>query len=322
MHLLCALAAGHDEGLPPDGMDITAWRAEVEKARTVDPAEKMRELDQWARQACGEGERRVRQMRRDMYDHAEALRCMEAELAACDAARAELPRLRTLPTAADPYLRTATAYLLGFFPEEAAGSLTALEAPLARETVPEVLAKAFISIALLSGTGLIPRLREHLDGPDPLLRWAAALSLARMDHGDPKVITALVAALTGPAQDAACPPFRDDRRTYAALSLARLGDRLPEQAVDAMLECLARASQLEACAMIVPALRMAFPQDPPRPRPPFAELTERQQRVVRLLAEKGPETWRWSNFTGILRAWNPPGDPAGCRTYAGLTASQ
>lgn len=68
-------------------------------------------------------------------------------------------------------------------------------------------------------------------------------------------------------------------------------------------------------------MHLAFPDGPLRPLPPFEELTELQQRVVRLLAEQGPQTWRWFNFLEILQNWNLPADREKCRAYAELDPS-
>ena len=54
--------------------------------------------------------------------------------------------------------------------------------------------------------------------------------------------------------------------------------------------------------------------------PPYDQLTEPQQRVVRTLADLEPGTWRWGNFMSTLRAWNLPSAHGECRTYAGLDA--
>jgi len=70
------------------------------------------------------------------------------------------------------------------------------------------------------------------------------------------------------------------------------------------------------------ALRLAFPGGAPDPLPRLGELTELQQRVVRILAELGSETWRWGNFTEILRNWGLPAVQADCRAYAGLDPAQ
>jgi hypothetical protein len=64
--------------------------------------------------------------------------------------------------------------------------------------------------------------------------------------------------------------------------------------------------------------RLTFPNGAPHPLPPYGELTEPQQRVVRTLADHGPDTWRWANFISIMRTWNLPSAQAECRAYAGL----
>jgi hypothetical protein len=69
------------------------------------------------------------------------------------------------------------------------------------------------------------------------------------------------------------------------------------------------------------ALRLAFPDGAPDPLPAFGELTELQQRVVRILAGLGPDTWRWVNFTAMLRNWGLPAVQADCRAYAGLDSA-
>jgi len=318
--LLCGLAIGYDDTLLPEGLNVAAWRAEVEKACATSPAEALRELDRWVEAAEDRGERGVREFQRSIYDHEQTIRCMRAELAAYDAVRAELPRLRPLLTADDPRLRAATAYLLGWFPEEAAASLAALEEMAASETVPAVLANAFVSAGLLSGTSLIPRLREGLDHPDPLSRWGAAVALARLGQDDPRVVAVLTAALVDlPPNAPKEVHFLDgDTRSHAALTLARLSGRLSPQAVDAVLDSMERSSLPLTNEMIQATCRLVFPDGPLRPLPPFPELTGQQQRLVRFLADRDPESWRWYSFVQILRAWNLPDGRTGCRAYAGL----
>jgi hypothetical protein len=85
---------------------------------------------------------------------------------------------------------------------------------------------------------------------------------------------------------------------------------------------LARSEQVAAFPMTIAALRLAFPSGASDPLPPFGELTELQQRVVRTLAELGPGTWRWGNFMAILRNWGLPAVQADCRAYVGLDSAQ
>ena len=109
-------------------------------------------------------------------------------------------------------------------------------------------------------------------------------------------------------------------RGYAARALALLDDRLPPSALDAVLDGLARASGMAAFPVAAAALRLAFPRGAPHPLPPYSQLAEPQQRVVRTLAGLGSDTWRWGNFMLILRAWNLPSAHGACRAYAGLSA--
>ncbi|ADG87769.1 HEAT repeat domain-containing protein [Thermobispora bispora] len=319
--LLGALAIGYDDDLLPHGLDIAAWRAEIERKRSAGDEGAMRETGEGVAAAAGEPEQRIGQERRDVYDMrwVDVYGATEAELAAYDAVLAEIPRLRTLLTADDPRLRAATAGLLGWFPEEAAGSVAALGELLESEAVPIVLANAIVSVGLLSGTGLIPRLREHLGGPDPLVRWAAAVALARLGRTDPEVIAALTAAMASmPLASPEDLHFHDgNTRDYAALALGAVADRVPPEAVDGVLDALARHRYLTK-EMVGAALRLAFPDGPLRRVPPFAELTAPQRRLVRILADLDPDSWRGCHFDRTLQKWNLPADRAACRAYAGL----
>jgi hypothetical protein len=321
VYLLVALAIGYDEAYLPAGVDIAGWRAGVERMHPADPAQRLRELDAWVEAGWDEADRRVRGMYRATDDPAAALRSALDELAAYDAVRAEVPRLRGLLGDGDPRVRAAAAYLVGWFPQEAPGSVRALRVLLAAEARPGVAANAVVSAGLLGDTGLIPRLRKGLSGPEPLLRWADAIALARLGVAGADVAGVLAAACVEPPQPGPEPTVRfhgGDLRGYAAQALAALDGHLPPSALGTVLDGLARTSGTAAFPMADAALRMAFPRGAPHPLPPYNQLTEPQQRVVRTLAGLGPDTWRWGNFTSILRAWNLPSAHDTCRTYAGL----
>lgn len=323
VHLLAAQAIGYDEAYLPGGVDIAGWRAGVERMRVADPARRLRELDAWVEAARDEAERQVRDLHRAVDDPAAGLRSALDELAAYDAVRAEVPRLRALLCDGDPRVRAAVAYLAGWFPQEAPGSVSALRVLLAAEARPGVAATAVVSAGLLGDTGLIPRLRKGLGGPEPLLRWADAIALARLGDAGADVTGVLAAACVEPPEPGPEPTVRflgGDLRGYAAQTLAALDGHLPPAALDAVLDGLARASGTGAFPVTAAALRLAFPRGAPRPLPPYSQLTELQQRVVRTLAGLEPDTWRWGNFTLLLRAWNLPSAHGECRAYAGLGA--
>ena len=323
VHLLVALAIGYDEAYLPAGVDIAGWRASIERMRSVDPAQQLRDLDAWVEAARGEADRRVRGMHRAIYDPDQGLRTALDELAVYDAVRTEVPSLRGLLSDGDPRVRAAAAYLVGWFPQEAPGSAGALRVLLAAEARPGVAASAVISAGLLADTDLIPRLRQGLSGSEPLLRWANAIALARLGVAGADVIGVLAVASVEPPQPGPGPAVSflgGDLRGYAAQTLAMLDGHLPPFALEAVLDGLARTSGIAAFPMTAAALRLTFPRGAPHPLPPYDQLTEPQQRVVRTLADLGPGTWRWGNFMSLLQAWNLPSAHAECRAYAGLAA--
>ena len=323
LHLLVALAIGYDEAYLPGGVDIAGWRASVERIRTADPAQRLRELDAWVEAARDEADRQVRGMYRAVDDPTAELRSALDELAAYDAVRAEVPRLRGLLRDGDPRVRAAAAYLTGWFPQEAPGSVSALRVLLAAEARPGVAANAVVSAGLLGDTGLIPRLRKGLSGPEPLIRWADAIALARLGDAGADVTGVLAAACVEPPEPGPEPTVRfldGNLRGYAAQTLAMLDGHLPPPALKAVLDGLARASGTAAFPVATAALQLTFPRGAPHPLPPYHQLTEPQQRVVRTLADLEPDTWRWGNFMLILRAWNLPSTHSECQAYAGLGA--
>ncbi|MFD0688410.1 HEAT repeat domain-containing protein [Actinomadura fibrosa] len=302
VYLLAALAVGLDESHLPGGVAIEEWRAEV--GRLLD---------------SGESERRAFEARHPWVDFEAARAMTVAELAAYDAVRAGLPVLRRLMRDPDAAIRTAAAYALGWFPEDAEESIPALQALLDAETVPAVTANALVSAGLLGGEVLLPRMREHLTGGDPLPRCAAAIALARSGVTDMPVIAELAAVCGSPPEPSGLTLafLEGDLRAYAAASLAALDGAVPAEAVDAVLEGLSRTSETAAFPLASAALRLAFGA-PNKALPPFGELTDVQKRAVRVLGDLSPETWQWVNLWEIVRAWGLPGDRDACRRYAGL----
>lgn len=278
LYLAAALAIGYDEAHLPSGVDITAWREEAARLRETD-------------------------------------RAAGAELNAYDAVRTGLPTVRTLLGDDDAGVRAAAAYTVGWFPEEAATTLPALDALLDVEQDPNVIAHALVVAGLLDDRALLPRLREHLAAAEPLPRWAAAIALARLGAADAPVIAELAACSASPPEREAA-FLEGDARLYAALALAAL-DEVPPTAVDAVLDGLSRTSDEASFPMAGAALRLTF-RTPVLPLPRFAELSSAQRRTVRTIAELPSESWRWVNLLEILRDWGLPTAQDECRRYAGL----
>ncbi|GAA4392033.1 hypothetical protein GCM10023088_69710 [Actinomadura verrucosospora] len=289
LYLAAALAIGYDEAHLPSGVDIATWREEAARLRETGD--------------------------RDHFDFAWTLRSVEAELAAYDAVRAGLPTVRALLGDDDAGVRAAAAYTAGWFPEEAAATLPALEALLDAEQDPVVIAHALVAAGLLEGRALLPRFREHLAAAEPLPRWAAAIALARLGAADASVIAELAASSASPPEGEAA-FLEGDLRLYSALTMAAL-DGAPPEAVGAVLDGLSRTSGEASFPMAEAALRLTF-RTPALPLPRFAALASAQQRTVHTIAELPPESWRWGNLLEILRAWGLPTDHDECRRYAGL----
>ncbi|MFH8803990.1 HEAT repeat domain-containing protein [Streptomyces sp. NPDC017936] len=323
LELLAALAIGYDEAHLPVGLDIAGWRREAAEFRGQDPEEIRAEYDAWVEAATDEGERRVREMRRAMFDHAQQLEAVEAELGAYDAVRSEVPVLSALLGDDDPDVRAATAYLLAWFPEEAGDTLPRLLDVLDGETEPAVVATALVSAGLLGDAGLVQRLTPFLTDGEPVVRWAAATALARLgatgaEHAVSAGVLAELAATEAEPPGAGVLFHEGDLRGYAATSLTLLADRFPEEALDAVTDGLSATSGPAGFPVAMAALRLAFGEPGPDGLPEFEELDERQQRLIRTLGSLDADTWRWANFWEIVRRWGLPQQREAIRAYAGM----
>jgi hypothetical protein len=317
--LLDALAVGYDEGHLPDGVDVAGWRREIAEFAAQDREELLAGYDAWVAAAPDEGERAVREMRRATFDFELHLSAGQAELRAYDAVRGELADLSALLGDPDPAVRAVTAHLLAWFPEEAARTLPGLLRLADEETEPAVRATAIVAAGLLADSAHADRLRTHLTAREPVVRWAAATALARLGHGGDRAVLAELAATAAAPPEPGPPglPFLDgDLRGYAALTLTRLADRFPDEALDAVTDGLAATSGPGSFAVTEAALRLAFGPERPERLPAHAELDARRQRLIRVLADLGEDTWRWGNFLAILRGWGLPTDRQALRAYA------
>ncbi|GAA2426166.1 HEAT repeat domain-containing protein [Streptomyces macrosporus] len=326
LELLAALAIGYDEAHLPGGVDVTGWRQEVAAFRAKDPEQVRAEYDTWVAEAPDDGERRVREMHRAVFDFDAQLRAADAELGAYDAVRQEVPALCALLDDGDPAVRAATAYLVAWFPEEGNRTVPHLLRLLDHETDQAVVATALVAAGLLGDATLTDRLRPFLTAGDQTVRWAAATALARLGSTGAEaavgaeVLAELAAVEADPPEPG--PPgilfHEGNLRGYAAASLTLLADRYPTEALDAVTDGLAATTGPAGFAVAAAALRLAFGSQRPAGLPAFADLDRRQQRLVRVLATLDDGTWRWGNFLGILRAWGLPQDRAAMRAYAGM----
>ncbi|MFJ5073184.1 HEAT repeat domain-containing protein [Streptomyces sp. NPDC088553] len=326
--LKCLAVDWHDEYDLPAGIDTVAWRAAAEftpercvawydecLAAEQDPT-KRRELEE-ARAYCVAG---------GTFDS------RVSALVSYDAVRAELERLSCLLDDPDPEVRTRTAYLLAWFPEEGAWTVPLLLARLRQEPDGRTAATELVAAGLVGDRALVPALRPWLDHTDPLLRWAATLALARVTTagrspaggGDDglveRVVDELVRAAAAPAPSPR-PDFNEGNlHGYTARTLVPLADRDPDRVLAAIVDAFGGMPDRQIGALVRKALPAAFPRAVDHTRVPFRSLGSGQQRILRAFAESGP--WRhygeW--FEAALRELGLPDTQQTLCAYAGTEA--
>jgi hypothetical protein len=303
--LLASVAIGYDETWLPDGIPVAQFREAAQGGEALLAA------------APHPGDEDFDEDEGD-YAYLESLSEADrnrlhayVELAAYDAVRSGVYMFRELLSDADADVRQAAAYTLAWFPEAAAGSLPGLDA-LIGDAEP-VAATALIAMGLLGGSIDEQCLRDER----PVVRWAAAIAMART-RGDDLPAAAVTELLTwaGTTSDAGVPvPFFDgDAAGYAAMALGRLAPHHLAATFDALMARIPSVSGTQAVTTVGEALHIAFPDGPIADADSFAELDERQRRLLRCLAD-APEAWQldgmiFANFGALMRSYGLPRDRA------------
>jgi hypothetical protein len=228
----------------------------------------------------------------------------------------------------DERLRAAVACLLGWFPDDADLHVPVLLDLVGAEASADVAANAVVSLGLLARglsaasvfEAVVRELRIRLDGEESLLRWAAAVALARAGHCDMPVVTALAAACATPPPQSGAGIFfmRGNVTGLAVQSLAAFAEEVPDSAFADVLLGLSRGHETEGYAESPTAravLTLAFGPRDRLPRPPFADLTLRQQQVVTVLAEFDYHPHRATGFWSAISGWGLPRDVAALKAY-------
>jgi hypothetical protein len=329
--LLASLTVGYDENWLPGGMRIAAERAGLTRRLATDPEQERREVAAWVAQAADDRERRGRAFAALTYDPAQARLSRQWAVDTYDAVRAELSALVPLLDDGDAEVRTATAYLLAWFPEEAEALRPRLSARADDESDPTARATAILACGLLTEPGsdaAAARFAAALAADDVVVRTAAAIAVARVagPAGPPAgVIDVLLDALAaGPHDLHSFVPFLDgDLRGYAALALQNLGGD-PAGLVAAVAAALPGTPAMPALTLISTLLATAFPDGPRPPGVPFTALTPVQQRAVTALAHS-ERAWTlgrpgavFVNLAELVRSYGLPDRYADLRAYAAL----
>jgi HEAT repeat protein len=199
-------------------------------------------------------------------------------LAAYQAVQAAVPPLLPLLDDDDLRLRRATAHLLAWFPRWASSSLPLLRARLAAE--PDLDAKAtMVALGLLAGgrgeTRDHPRLEQLLGDADAVVRWAAAVALARLFPQAPPepAVGELLGWLTGMITAPRRPEILFPEPEQYAMLIVESVPALRERAVEAIFARLATMPSLEARPLVRNLKDLALKDlpDDPAAFPPLAK---------------------------------------------------
>ncbi|MFJ9153373.1 HEAT repeat domain-containing protein [Streptomyces sp. NPDC102270] len=332
--LLTRLAVDwHDEYSLPLGIDTAAWRAAA-----ISPEETLRWYDEQI--AAETDEEQLKGWREAQADCAAGhpVDAREGALRSYDAVRAQLPVLFELLGDRDPELRTRTAYLLGWFPEEADATLPALLACLDGERDPVCAATVLVAVGLLADHDPDGRLRHHLDHEHPLPRWAAATALARVLVAHPaaapglppaqRIAAELAAFGAGPAPEPATVHHVGDLHSYTVRSLLHLMNAA-EDLDGVLLEIVRALPRIKETAVVPRPLAARAGNlldalfEPADAVPVFTELSPGRQQLLRALAELlTAEDFQPVPFGSDLHErftrYGLPGTRPALRAYVGL----
>ncbi|MDQ7906330.1 HEAT repeat domain-containing protein [Phytohabitans sp. ZYX-F-186] len=212
VRLLAAIAVGYDEFWLPDGLPIAEHRRTAEGGAAVLAAAPHPGDPGWDEE---EGD----------AEYIEALTAREQEamlahvaVAAHEAVRQGVPLFRALLGHGDPDVRALAAYTLGWFPEDAEGSLPPLAALASSEVDEALAATARVSMGLLG-------VAAEFDDPRPVVRWATAIARLRVfgDRAGQEAVDELRRWSGGVGRDERVPFLDGDLVGYATVVLDRLG---------------------------------------------------------------------------------------------------
>ncbi|MEU0565443.1 hypothetical protein ABZ297_08645 [Nonomuraea sp. NPDC005983] len=300
LYLLTRIAIGNREDAP-NGYPIAAFRAEAEAIitdeRPPDP------------DSMWDADRQRLHQARFLWG-----------LDAYDAVRDRLPDLIPLLSDHDDRVRCLTAFLFAWFPEEAHVLVPRLRGILGTEPDVAVRTTAAVAIAMLTDPGdstptigdIGPVLTGWLDSGEPLERWAAAVTLARiLGQAAPAPVLDVLLAWTArreTAEKAPSVPFRTGNPAAVAANTLPLCGPTAGRALDALIESLPKLDDEQALEVIGPLLELTFPDGPIDTDTPYDALSPTQRRVMRAIAA-ARNLWGTANFAMALEDYNLPASP-------------
>lgn len=297
--LLAAIAIGLDNNYLPNGYDPEEDRVTLAELRRESEG-----WPQWIAEAPTEELRRVREQ-----GCAQVLLDAESAVFSYDAVRGVLPELSSLLKSSDAALRTATAYLLAWFPEAAETSTDLLIDFVREEKCSVTSATAIAALGLLGDPATARFIRAYLDSDAAELRWAAGFALSRLGESDDSVVVALIEAIAEPPRNAEIrvPFLGGDCAALAMYTLATTSVSATPRAIRALLTGFARSEGQGQAHIKEQIFRTVFPGGPWPTERPFSEMNHAQQQTVQFIA--GLEPGAWPGFPFGHSAWIDAGRP-------------
>jgi HEAT repeat protein len=321
LEFLAALAIGHDRWLLPGSFPVAKERRDVARKASLTAAELERELQQWVDDAPTDRLRRSRAITVEFQDPVVDRDGQRWALDAYDSVRRGVPVYRDASDSEDRKVRLWAAYLLGWFPEEQAGSLPHLVRRVEVDPDSSVAATAAIAIGLIAPAAEVApwqRLRRWLGDEESLKRWAGAIALARQTASpDFSVVRALYDCVGGADRLPHDVPYLDgDLASLAALTLAKLQAEAAPERLEVLAGRLASWSAERWPDAIVQALlQIAFPDGPIPDQTRFSQLTAEQRAVVRALTG-APDVWKYRDVRELVGGYNLPEERERLRRWA------
>jgi hypothetical protein len=320
--LLGAIATSGEDYLDQDDrFDIASFRRDAAGRESDNRDDRNREWREWI--AAGpEGDRKNRELRSKVVDPSRTKRQKLNSVTAYDAVQAGVPALCTLLTDADDEVRAFTAYVLRVFPERSEQIRLFLTGFLAHEEVPGALATGIMtSWALGISESITETIAAFFHHPNDAVRLAAAAVLARQNDMSTAAVGELAARAGHPyAETVPVVRYWDsvDGQAYAWRVLREIEEILPRDSETAILDALSQyAARISANAVEV-TLSLTFGPAYP-PYLPYEELTQPQQRTIRILASVDDRQWnRRPHAKEILRKWGLPDNRNDLARFAGI----
>ncbi|GII22528.1 hypothetical protein [Planosporangium mesophilum] len=284
--LLASIAIGDEFSWLYASQPLDRLRREVARKAAMTDDELEKELAEWVAAGATERVRMERQISAEWTTALERRDFQRWELAAYDAVRAGLAVYLDALASQDPVVAMSAAYLLGWFPEDAAVIVPHLVHLLDRERDVTTVAVASIAAGLLGDgghVGLMVALTQRLGGPHFPERWAAAIALAHLS-GEPGPV--VVRELYDCVRHAdrwpdEVPYLEGNMANLAVLSLLRLSDAAAPERLDVLMDRL-MTLQPGPSALLVgrSILDVVFPHGRLPEGTTFAALSPQQRKVV------------------------------------------